>query len=99
MFAEQFSEIKISDEDFNATPKSVLSFLKSLLEECQELKKQADSLSELNASLQKRIEELEAKLNKNSSNSDKPPSSDNPYDKPGSKDSDGEGKKNKKKKG
>ena len=36
-------------------------------------------LVETNAALQKRVEELEKRLNKNSSNSDRPPSSDNPY--------------------
>ncbi len=70
MFTEQFFEIEISDEDFNTTPKSVQSLLKSLLEERLELQKQVDSLSESNASLQKCIEELEARLWKNSSNSD-----------------------------
>ncbi len=99
MFNELFPEIEISDEEFDKTPKSVMSFLKSLLEERQELLKQADSQSESIASLQKRIEELEARLWKNSSNSDKPPSSDNPYDKPGSKGSDEDGKWKKKKKG
>ncbi len=70
MFNELFPEIEISDEEFDKTPKSVMSFLKSLLEERQELLKQADSQSESIASLQKRIEELEARLWKNSSNSD-----------------------------
>jgi transposase len=99
MFNELFPEIEISDEEFDKTPKSVVSLLKSLLEERQELLKHANTQSELIASLQKRIEELEARLLKNSSNSDKPPSSDNPYDKPGSKDSDEDEKWKKKKKG
>ncbi|MCI5221591.1 MAG: hypothetical protein D3924_02645 [Candidatus Electrothrix sp. AR4] len=36
-----------------------------------------------NAALRKRIEELEAKLRQDSSNSNKPPSSDSPYDENG----------------
>ena len=34
------------------------------------------------ATLEKRLEQLEARLNQNSTNSSKPPSSDNPYEKP-----------------
>ncbi len=99
MFNELFPEIEIPDEDFNTTPESVLSFLKSLLEERRELLEQAGSHSELIVSLEKRIEEPEARLMKNSSNSDNPPSSDNPYDKPGSQESGEDGNKKKKKKG
>ena len=38
-----------------------------------------------NKQLTKRVEELEARLNKNSGNSNKPPSSDSPFTKPGTK--------------
>ncbi|MEW6536944.1 MAG: DUF6444 domain-containing protein, partial [Candidatus Auribacterota bacterium] len=44
----------------------------------------ADILAK-NNQLVKRVEELEARLNKNSSNSNKPPSSDSPFTKPGTK--------------
>jgi transposase len=39
-------------------------------------------LVEENARLKKRIDELEARLNANSSNSSRPPSSDSPFAKP-----------------
>jgi transposase len=54
-----------SEQDWAATPEAVRKFLVSLVSS--------------QAALEKRIEELEKKLNKNSSNSSKPPSSDNPY--------------------
>jgi transposase len=59
--------IEITVEDLEKTPPSVLKPLLYLLEENQQLKK--------------RIEELEAKLNQNSSNSSRPPSSDSPFTK------------------
>ena len=46
---------------------------------CAPVKTFLHLLVETNAALQKRVEELEKRLNKNSSNSDRPPSSDNPY--------------------
>lgn len=54
-----------SKQDWAATPEAVRNFLVSLVAS--------------QAAVEKRIEELEKKLNKNSSNSSKPPSSDNPY--------------------
>jgi transposase len=54
-----------SEQDWVATPENVRNFLVSLIAS--------------QATLAKRIEALEKKLNKNSSNSSKPPSSDNPY--------------------
>ncbi len=54
-----------SEQDWLATPEAVRNFLLSLVAS--------------QAALEKRIEELEKKLNKNSSNSSKPPSSDDPY--------------------
>jgi transposase len=54
-----------SEQDWAVTPKAVRNFLVSLVAS--------------QATLEKRIEVLEKKLNKNSSNSSKPPSSDNPY--------------------
>jgi len=58
---------EITAEDIERTPPGVLKLLMYLLEENQGLKK--------------RIEELEARLNQDSSNSNRPPSSDNPFKK------------------
>lgn len=63
--------IEITQEDLEKTPPNVLKLLFYLLEE--------------NLRLKKRIEELEARLNRNSSNSDRPPSSDGPFKKAGTK--------------
>ena len=54
-----------SELDWLAIPEAVRNFLVSLVAS--------------QAAVEKRIEELEKRLNKNSSNSSKPPSSDNPY--------------------
>ena len=54
-----------SKQDWATTPEAVRNFLVSLVAS--------------QAAVEKRIEELEKRLNKNSSNSSKPPSSDNPY--------------------
>lgn len=59
-------DLKISEADLAATPPAVLELVRILAVE--------------NAGLRKRIEELEAKLRENSSNSNKPSSSDSPYD-------------------
>ena len=55
-----------SEEDWGNTPVSVQEFLLYLISS--------------HAALEKRIEELEKRLNKNSSNSNKPPSSDSPFE-------------------
>lgn len=60
-------KFEISEEDLKNTPPKVLALLAALVEET--------------ASLRKRIEELEAKLNRNSSNSSQPPSTDKPFQK------------------
>ena len=57
----------IAEEDVARTPASVLDLLLALQQE--------------NLLLKKRLDELEVKLNKDSSNSSKPPSSDKPYKK------------------
>lgn len=62
-------DLKISEDDLAATPPAVLDLVRLLAAE--------------NAALRKRVEELEAKLGQNSSNSNKPPSSDSPYDENG----------------
>lgn len=60
-------QIEITAEDLAKTPPSVLKLHMYLLEENRQLKK--------------RIEELEARLNQDSSNSNRPPSSDSPFKK------------------
>jgi transposase len=67
-------DLKITEGDLAATPPAVLDLVRILAAE--------------NATLRKRIEKLEAKLGEDSSNSNKPPSTDSPYDengKPGEK--------------
>ncbi len=58
----------IAQEDWDQTPTAVREFVR-------------DQQQRL-ATLEKRLEQLEARLNQNSTNSSKPPSSDNPYQKP-----------------
>ena len=72
-----------SDKDWAETPETVKNFVLFLLKK--------------NAELEKRIEVLEKKLNKNSSNSSKPPSSDNPYKEKPKKNTKGKGKKKRRK--
>jgi hypothetical protein len=60
-------KFEITEEDLANTPPRVLSLLAALVEEIGQLRK--------------RIEELESRLNLNSSNSSKPPSSDPPFKK------------------
>ena len=68
-----------SEQDWTDTPKAVKDFLFFLLKS--------------NAEHEKRIETLEKKLNKNSTNSSKPPSSDGPYKGKPEKDKKGKEKK------
>lgn len=77
--------IEISPEDLTASPPSVMKLLIYLLEE--------------NARLKKRIEQLEARLNRNSSNSNQPPSSDNAFDKKPKKEKKDKSKKKKRRRG
>ena len=64
-----------SEQDWAATPEAVRNFLLSLIAS--------------HAAVEKRVEELEKRLNKSSTNSSKPPSSDDPYkEKPKKKRSD-----------
>ena len=60
-----FSSIPLDPEILSRTPPEVIELILSLLERIRVL--------------EARVEELEAKLNKNSSNSNKPPSSDSPF--------------------
>lgn len=60
-------QFEISEEDLNNTPPRVLLLLRALAEQT--------------GVLNKRVEELESKISRNSSNSSKPPSSDPPFQK------------------
>ena len=62
-----FSKFNVTEEDLANTPPRVLALLAALIEEV--------------TFLRKRVEELEARLNRNSSNSSNPPSSDKPFQK------------------
>ena len=80
------TEFEITDEEWENTPPRVRELIQPLLKK--------------NAELGKRVADLEAKLNKNSSNSNKPPSSDGPGDKSRSqKNSSQQQKKTKRKRG
>lgn len=68
----QLSAIPLSAELLSRTPPEVIELLLRLLPENQALRTEITHL-------RARIEELEARLNKNSSNSSKPPSSDSPF--------------------
>ena len=82
MNLDLYPEIKITESDLNAVPENVLQFLKILIEDYQNYREQVHTLLDENASLKKQIEEMEAKSRKNSTNSSKPPSSDNPFKNP-----------------
>jgi len=64
-----------SDEDFQATPEPVQRYISQLEDLVMKLLKETKDLK-------KRITKLETRVNKNSQNSSKLPSSDSPYDKP-----------------
>jgi len=70
-------EIKrpFSEEDFQATPEPVRRHIIQLEDMVIKLDKETEDLK-------KRVSKLENRLNKNSQNSSKPPSSDSPYEKP-----------------
>ncbi|EFK07125.1 conserved domain protein, partial [delta proteobacterium NaphS2] len=74
-----------SEEDWANTPATVQQFLLHLVSS--------------HITLEKRIEELEKRLNKNSSNSSKPPSSDNPFEERPKKQKKNKSKKKKRRKG
>jgi len=63
---------EVTQEDLRQTPPRVIRLLDYLLTRIH-------ILEEENAQLKKRVEVLEARLNQNSANSSKPPSSDSPY--------------------
>jgi transposase len=74
-----------SEQDWAATPEAVRNFLISLVAS--------------HAAIEKRVEELEKKLNKNSTNSSKPSSSDNIFKKKPKKNKKDKGKKKRQRKG
>ena len=72
MTAEQLSTIPLSAEVLSRTPQEAIVMILRLLE-------QIVALQARNAALEARVEAQEAQLTKNSSNSNKPPSSDSPF--------------------
>ncbi|MFH2050264.1 MAG: DUF6444 domain-containing protein [bacterium] len=64
-----------TDEEFQATPAPVRQYIVQLEDIVIKLFKETEELK-------KRVSDLENRLNKNSQNSSKPPSSDSPYKKP-----------------
>ena len=78
-----------SQADWMATPEPVRSYV-------EQLERIIIDHSALISKLEKRLDELESRLNQNSSNSSIPPSSDLPYRKPG-KDAAGKVKKKREK--
>lgn len=93
-------EIKrpFSEADWLATPKPVRDYVEFLEQKVIELAGLVERLQANQIKLAKRIDELESRLNQNSQNSSKPPSSDPPYRKPG-KDEAAKPKMEKRKKG
>jgi len=77
--ANLLSSIPLDPEILSRTPPEVIELLLRLLEENRALREENRVLRQQLALLQARVEELEAKLNRNSSNSNKPPSSDSPF--------------------
>jgi transposase len=77
--ADILSLIPLDANILNRTPPEVVELLLRLLAENQALREENHMLRQEIAILRIRVEELEAKLNKNSSNSNKPPSSDSPF--------------------
>ena len=77
------------EEDLAKTPPSVLAWIKAVICAFEEricvLEEQNKKLEEQNKKLEARILELESLLDNNSSNSNKPPSSDSPFKKPSPK--------------
>jgi transposase len=68
-------ERPFSESDWLATPEPVRRYV-------EHLEQRIERLETTVALLVKRIEELESRLNQNSQNSSKPPSSDPPYQRP-----------------
>ena len=77
--ANDISSIPLDPEVLSQTPPEVIGLLLRLLEENCALREENHMLRQKLVLLQARVEELEAKLNQNSSNSNKPPSTDSPF--------------------
>ena len=66
-------EPSYTKKDWDTVPESIKTYIKYI-------KNIVVALFKENKKLKERIDKLEGKANKNSSNSSKPPSSDSPYD-------------------
>lgn len=77
--ADLLSHIPLDADILSRVPPEVVEFLLRLLAENHALREENRMLRQEIGILRIRVEELEAKLNKNSSNSHKPPSSDSPF--------------------
>jgi len=78
--SKDLSEIPLSAEILNQTPPEAIALILYLLERVERLETQNAALAVQNTVLEKRIVELETRLNRKSSNSNKPPSSDSPFE-------------------
>lgn len=87
-----------SEADWLATPKPVRDYVEYLESKVSQLTQTVNALLEHQKLLEKRLDELESRLNQNSRNSNRPPSSDLPFNKP-KKESKPARKKAKRKKG
>jgi len=82
--ARGLTGIPLSAEIQSRTPSEAIAQIEYLLDRVERLEAQNAKLAEQNAVLEKRIVEMETRLNRKSTNSNKPPSSDSPFDnKPG----------------
>jgi transposase len=77
---KELSAIPLSAEVVSRTPPEAIALILDLLERVVKLEAQNAALVTQNATLEKRIVELEMKLNQKSTNSNKPPSSDSPFE-------------------
>jgi transposase len=77
--ANLLTSIPLNPDILNKAPIEVSERESRLLAEIHTLREENRVLRQELTLLRKRVEELEAKLNKNSSNSNKPPSSDSPF--------------------
>ena len=79
--SKELLEIPLNAKILSQTPPEVVELIKHLLERVTKLEAQNRELLAQNAVFEKRIVELESRLNRKSTNSNKPPSSDSPFDK------------------
>ena len=81
MVVRLMSEEKIIEE-YNKGINAVIGLVKELNSTISDLDKKVENLTNDNEKVKSKLEELEARLNKNSSNSSKPPSTDGYKKKP-----------------